>query len=31
VTKHRTPLLILHGEDDPRVSVTQSKEMYQGA
>ncbi len=26
--KGRTPLLILHGEDDPRVSVTQSKEMY---
>jgi dipeptidyl aminopeptidase/acylaminoacyl peptidase len=24
----RTPLLILHGEDDPRVSVTQSKELY---
>jgi dipeptidyl aminopeptidase/acylaminoacyl peptidase len=25
---NRTPLLILHGEDDPRVSVTQSKEMF---
>jgi dipeptidyl aminopeptidase/acylaminoacyl peptidase len=24
----RTPLLILHGKDDPRVSVTQSREMY---
>jgi dipeptidyl aminopeptidase/acylaminoacyl peptidase len=24
----RTPLLIMHGEDDPRVSVTQSKELY---
>lgn len=24
----RTPLLIIHGEDDPRVSVTQSKELY---
>ncbi len=24
----RTPLLILHGEKDPRVSVTQSREMY---
>lgn len=24
----RTPLLILHGTDDPRVSVTQSKELY---
>jgi dipeptidyl aminopeptidase/acylaminoacyl peptidase len=24
----RTPLLILHGEKDPRVSVTQSHEMY---
>ena len=24
----RTPLLILHGEDDPRVSVTQSKELH---
>ena len=23
-----TPLLVLHGEDDPRVSVTQSEEMY---
>jgi dipeptidyl aminopeptidase/acylaminoacyl peptidase len=24
----RTPLLILHGTDDPRVSVTQSRELY---
>jgi dipeptidyl aminopeptidase/acylaminoacyl peptidase len=24
----KTPLLIMHGEDDPRVSVTQSKELY---
>lgn len=24
----RTPLLILHGKDDPRVSVTQSMELY---
>ena len=24
----RTPLLILHGEKDPRVSVTQSRELY---
>lgn len=28
VTSNRTPLLILHGEDDPRVSVTQSMEMF---
>jgi len=28
VEKGRTPLLILHGEDDPRVSSTQSKEMF---
>lgn len=26
--KHRTPLLILHGEDDPRVNVGQSRELY---
>lgn len=24
----KTPLLILHGKDDPRVSVTQSRELY---
>ncbi len=24
----RTPLLIMHGKDDPRVSVTQSKELF---
>jgi dipeptidyl aminopeptidase/acylaminoacyl peptidase len=28
VEKGRSPLLILHGEDDPRVSVTQSREMH---
>jgi dipeptidyl aminopeptidase/acylaminoacyl peptidase len=28
VKQAETPLLILHGEDDPRVSVTQSKELY---
>ncbi len=28
VKQAHTPLLIMHGEDDPRVSVTQSKELY---
>lgn len=28
VDKARTPLLILHGKDDPRVNVGQSMEMY---
>lgn len=27
-TNCKTPILILHGKDDPRVSVTQSMEMY---
>ncbi len=26
--RHRTPLLILHGTDDPRVNVGQSRELY---
>jgi len=26
--QHRTPLLILHGKDDPRVNVGQSRELY---
>ena len=26
--KHKTPLLILHGADDPRVNVGQSRELY---
>jgi dipeptidyl aminopeptidase/acylaminoacyl peptidase len=26
--RHRTPLLILHGADDPRVDVGQSRELY---
>lgn len=26
--KHKTPLLILHGTDDPRVNVGQSRELY---
>ncbi|GAB4108840.1 MAG: S9 family peptidase [Acidobacteriota bacterium] len=26
--RHRTPLLILHGADDPRVNVGQSRELY---
>lgn len=28
VERHRTPLLILHGKDDPRVDVSQSLEMF---
>ncbi len=28
VTKHHTPLLILHGKDDPRVHPSQSLELY---
>lgn len=28
VTNCKTPILILHGKDDPRVSVTQSMELY---
>lgn len=28
VTNCKTPVLILHGKDDPRVSVTQSMELY---
>jgi dipeptidyl aminopeptidase/acylaminoacyl peptidase len=28
VERHRTPLLILHGKDDPRVDVSQSLELY---
>ncbi len=28
VTNCKTPMLILHGKDDPRVSVTQSMEIY---
>jgi dipeptidyl aminopeptidase/acylaminoacyl peptidase len=30
VTKARTPLLIAHGTEDPRVNPGQSKEMYRG-
>jgi dipeptidyl aminopeptidase/acylaminoacyl peptidase len=30
VTKARTPLLIAHGMEDPRVNPGQSKEMYRG-
>ncbi|MBN9419433.1 MAG: S9 family peptidase [Candidatus Eremiobacteraeota bacterium] len=28
VTKHHTPLLIMHGKDDPRVHPSQSLELY---
>ncbi len=28
VERHRTPLLILHGKDDPRVDVSQSREIH---
>lgn len=28
VQRHRTPLLILHGKEDPRVDVSQSLELY---
>lgn len=28
VQKHRTPILIMHGEDDPRVHPSQSLQMY---
>lgn len=28
VQRHRTPLLILHGKDDPRVAPSQSLELY---
>lgn len=28
VDRHRTPILILHGKDDPRVDPSQSRELY---
>ena len=28
VQRHRTPILILHGKEDPRVDPSQSRELY---